>query len=184
MTVNEDVGKKDVWQKGYVQIYTGNGKGKTTAAFGLALRAAGAGLPVFIAQFIKGGEYSEIRALKRFSDIVTLRQYGSGRFVHGVPSEEDIRLAKEGLAEVRDVLQSGEFKVVILDEAVIATFFDLFTVEDLLDLIAVKPEDVELLITGRNADPRLLEKADLVTEMCEVKHYYTKGVKAREGIES
>ncbi len=184
MSENEEVKRNDVWQKGYVQIYTGDGKGKTTAALGLALRAAGAGLPVFIAQFIKGGEYSEVHALKRFSDLISLRQYGSGRFVHGVPSEEDIRLAKEGLADVHDVLQSGKYKVVILDEAAIATFFDLFTVEDLIGLIEEKPEGVELLITGRNADPRLMEKADLVTEMREVKHYYTEGVPARDGIES
>jgi len=184
MTVDKGINRKEIWQKGYVQIYTGNGKGKTTAAFGLALRAAGAGLPVFIAQFLKGGEYSEVRAFKRFSDLITLRQYGSGHFIHGAPSEEDIRSAQEGLSEVRNVLQSGDYKVVVLDEAIIATFFDLFTVEDLLDLIDVKPEGVELLITGRNADPRLLEKADLVTEMLEVKHYYAEGVKSRDGIES
>lgn len=184
MTANERMNGKSVWNKGYVQIYTGNGKGKTTAAFGLALRAAGAGLPVFIAQFMKEGEYSEVRAFKRFEDLVTLRQYGRGRFIHGEPSGDDIRAAREGLAEAREALQSGEYKVVILDEAVIAAFFDLISVEELLSLIEEKPEGVELLITGRNADPRLMEKADLVTEMREVKHYYTQGVPAREGIES
>ncbi|MEJ2111132.1 MAG: cob(I)yrinic acid a,c-diamide adenosyltransferase [Acidobacteriota bacterium] len=184
MTEGMGMMDENAWRKGYVQIYTGNGKGKTTAAFGLALRAAGAGLPVFIAQFIKEGEYSEVRAFRRFEDLITLRQYGCGRFVHGAPSEEDVRAAAKGLEEVRKVLRSGEYRVVILDEAVIATFFDLFTVEDLLRLIDEKPEDVELLITGRNADPRLVERADLVTEMCEVKHYYTEGVQAREGIES
>jgi cob(I)alamin adenosyltransferase len=171
------------WQKGYVQVYTGNGKGKTTAAFGLALRAAGAGLRVFIAQFVKGGEYSETFALQRFNDLITLRQFGSGRFIRGEPAEDDIRAAKDGLKETEEALHSGKYKVVILDEANIATFYELFSVEDLLALIDHKPDDVELLITGRNADSRILEKADLVTEMCDVKHYYVNGVRAREGIE-
>jgi cob(I)alamin adenosyltransferase len=184
MTERDGVQGKRPWKKGYVQIYTGNGKGKTTAAFGLAMRAAGAGLPVFIAQFMKSGRYSETRAFERLADLVTLRQYGSGRFVHGKPSEEDALAAIEGLKEARVALQSGKYKVVILDEAVIAVFFDLFTVEDLLDLIAARPDEVELVITGRNADPRLLEKADLVTEMREVKHYYAAGVQARDGIEN
>jgi cob(I)alamin adenosyltransferase len=181
---NERTDGKKSWKKGYVQVYTGNGKGKTTAAFGLALRAAGAGLPVFIAQFVKGMECSELHAFKRFEDLITLRQYGCGRFIHGEPAEEDIQAAKEGLSEIRSILQSGKYKVVILDEANIATFFELFSVEDLLALIDEKPEDVELVITGRNADPKVLEHADLVTEMREVKHYYTEGVQAREGIES
>lgn len=184
MTKNETKNEQGTWEKGYVQIYTGNGKGKTTAAFGLALRAAGAELPVFIAQFLKGGNYSEIRAFKRFEDLITVRQYGRGGFIHGNPTEDDVRAANEGLAEVRIQLNSGNYKVVILDEAVMATFFDLFPVEDLLALIDGKPEEVELIITGRSADPRLIERADLVTEMCEVKHYYAVGVPAREGIES
>jgi cob(I)alamin adenosyltransferase len=184
MTEHESRRMKVPWEKGYVQIYTGNGKGKTTAAFGLALRAVGAGLPVFIAQFMKSGSYSETRTFERLSDLVTLRQYGSGRFVHGRPSEEDRRAAGEGLKEAREALQSGQYRIVILDEAVIAAFFELFSVEDLLDLIEVKPDEVELVITGRNADPRLLEKADLVTEMREVKHYYAEGVPARNGIEN
>jgi cob(I)alamin adenosyltransferase len=184
MTTTERQKGKAPWRKGYVQLYTGNGKGKTTAAFGLALRAAGAGLPVFIAQFMKSGDYGEVRAFRRFEDLVTMRQYGSGRFVHGKPTEEDVRAAREGFSEVRSVLASGKYKVVILDEAVIATFFDLFSVEDLLALIDGRPEGVELLITGRNADPRLVEKADLVTEMREIKHYYVEGVAARDGIES
>ena len=172
------------WQKGYVQVYTGNGKGKTTAAFGLALRAAGAGLPVFIAQFAKAGEYSESVALQRFSDLITLRQYGSGRFIRGEPSEEDVRAARKGLQETGEALHSGKYRLVILDEANIATFFGLFPVEDLLALIQDKPVDVELVITGRNADPSVLNRADLITEMREIKHYYVNGVRARKGIES
>ncbi len=172
------------WRKGYVQVYTGNGKGKTTAAFGLALRAAGAGLRVFIAQFAKGMDYSELHAFRRFDDLITVKQYGRGCFIHGAPAEEDIRAAQNALSEIRDVLNSGRYKVVILDEANIATFFELISVDDLAALIDAKPEEMELVITGRNADPVIIDRADLVTEMCEVKHYYTEGVQARDGIES
>lgn len=170
--------------KGYVQIYTGDGKGKTTAAIGLALRAAGAGLKVFIAQFVKSGKYSEILALEKLSDTITCRQYGSGCWLRGEPGEEDIRLARSGLEEVRGVIQAGLHDVVILDEANITTHFGLISVDDLLALIDVKPPGVELIFTGRKADPRLIDRADLVTEMREVKHYYQNGVEARKGIES
>ena len=176
--------EKTPWRNGYVQVYTGDGKGKTTAAFGLALRAAGAGLPVFIGQFVKGMKYSEIKAFERFSDLITVKQYGRGCFIYNEPKKEDIRVAEDGLEEIRKILISGTYKVVILDEASIATYFKLFSVDDLLQLIDSKPDDVELVITGRNADPRIVERADLVTEMREVKHYYTEGVEAREGIES
>ena len=169
--------------KGYVQVYTGDGKGKTTAALGLALRAVGAGLKVYIAQFVKGMEYSELKALKNLSDSIVLRQYGRDCFIRRAPVEEDRRLAREGLKDVWDVMCSGQYNVIILDEANIATHFNLFSVDDLLDLIHGKPEDVELVITGRKADPRVIAEADLVTEMKEIKHYYQKGVKAREGIE-
>ena len=169
--------------KGYVHVYTGDGKGKTTAAFGLALRAAGAGLKVFIAQFVKGQQYSELNSIARFSDLITLKQYGRGCFIRKNPVPEDIEAAREGLEEVRQVLGSGKYSVVILDEANIATYYGLFSVEELLELIESKPEVVELVITGRYADSRILEKADLVTEMKKIKHYYDRGVKARTGIE-
>jgi cob(I)alamin adenosyltransferase len=169
--------------KGYVQVYTGDGKGKTTAALGLALRAAGAGLKVLIAQFVKGQPYSELNAIAHFSDLITLKQYGRQRFIRNTPEPEDIRVAREGLEEVRHLLISGEYNVVILDEANIAVHYRLFSVEQLLELIDAKPEDVELIITGRYADNRIVEKADLVTEMKEVKHYYKRGVEARKGIE-
>lgn len=172
------------FKRGYVQVYTGDGKGKTTAAIGLALRAAGAGLRVFIAQFVKSGRYSEIEALERFSDLVVCRQYGRGCWLRGEPSEEDIRLAREGLQEIRDIVRSGQSQLVILDEANIATCFKLFDAEDLVSLIDLKPDGVELVFTGRRADPLLIARADLVTEMREVKHYYRKGVSARRGIES
>ena len=170
--------------KGYVQVYTGDGKGKTTAAIGLALRAAGAGLKVFIAQFVKSGKYSEILALEQFASVITCRQYGSGCWLRGEPGDADIRLARSGLQEVRDIIQAGKHDLVILDEANITTHFGLITVDDLLGLIDIKPPGVELVFTGRKADPRLIDRADLVTEMREVKHYYQNGVKARPGIES
>ena len=169
--------------KGYVQIYTGDGKGKTTAALGLALRAAGAGLKVFISQFVKGMEYSEIKALKKFEGDIEIRQFGRRCFIHEKPGEEDIKLAREGLEETRRKLDSGEYDLVMLDEANIAVHFDLFSVEELIEAIKSRPKNVEVVVTGRKAHPKLIEIADLVTEMKEVKHYYTAGVEAREGIE-
>jgi cob(I)alamin adenosyltransferase len=171
------------WKRGYVHVYTGDGKGKTTAAFGLALRAAGAGLKVFIAQFVKGMEYGELKAIKPLSESITLRQYGRRCFIREKPDEQDIAMAKRGLKEVHGVVASGKYRLVILDEANIATHFGLFSVEDLLDVIDSRAEGVELVITGRNADPRVVERADLVTDMREIKHYYREGVEARDGIE-
>ncbi len=172
------------WDRAYVQVYTGDGKGKTTAALGLALRAAGAGLRVFIAQFVKGMAYSELASLDRFADLVTVRQYGLCSFIRGTPAPEDIAAAREGLGEARAAVASGRYDVVILDEANIATHFGLFAVDDLLEVVDLAAGNVEIVITGRRADPRVLERADLVTEMREVKHYYAKGVAARRGIES
>lgn len=172
------------WDRGYVQVYTGDGKGKTTAALGLALRCAGAGERVFIAQFVKGMHYSELDALERFADLITVRQYGLDRFVTEEPTQEDIAAARAGLDEARAEMLSGQYRLVILDEANIATHFKLFAVEDLLAFIDERPDDVELVITGRRADERVIERADLVTEMRCVKHYYDEGVEARRGIES
>ncbi len=169
--------------KGYVQVYTGDGKGKTTAALGLALRAVGAGLKVYLAQFIKRGAYSEINALKRFSDSVTVEQFGCGRFAKGKPSAEDISAARKGLARIKEIISSGQYAVVILDEANVAVSCGLLGVQDLLDIIDLKPEDMELVITGRDAAPQILEKADLVSEVNAIKHYFQNGVTARIGIE-
>ena len=168
--------------KGYVQVYTGNGKGKTTASLGLALRASGAGLKVYIIQFLKKGDYSEIKALSRFENI-TVEQYGLGRFVKGNPSDEDIKAGKKGYEQLRKVLASGEYDMVIAEEANIAVMCNLFSENDLLDLIALRPDHVELVITGRAATQKVIEAADLVSEIKEIKHYYKKGVKARVGIE-
>ena len=169
--------------KGYVQVYTGDGKGKTTAALGLALRAYGAGLNVYIAQFVKGMWYSELAALEKLSDRITIKQYGRDCFIKNEPQKEDILAAQGALKEVRELMLSGKYQVIILDEANIATFYNLFTVDELLDLIQAKPDDVELVITGRRAHERVIEAADLVTEMKEIKHYFQKAVQAREGIE-
>ncbi|MDY6987270.1 MAG: cob(I)yrinic acid a,c-diamide adenosyltransferase [Thermodesulfobacteriota bacterium] len=169
--------------KGYVQVYTGDGKGKTTAALGLAVRAAGAGLKVLVAQFVKGMRYSEHVSLAKLSDAIMVRQYGRRCFIRTDPEEADIAAAQEGLKEVKGLMLSGKYQVIILDEANIATSFGLFFVEDLLDLIRAKPEEVELVITGRKAAPQVIAEADLVTEMKEVKHYFQKGVQARDGIE-
>jgi len=179
----DDAQKRNSVMRGYVQVYTGNGKGKTTAALGLALRAAGAGLKVFIGQFIKFGDYSEIKALKRFSDLIRVEQFGLGRFVDGHPSPEDIEAAQKGLVRVRSVMAGGEFQVIILEEANVAAKFGLISVQDLLGLIVVKPAEVELVITGRYASTRIIDAADLVTEMKAIKHYYQEGVEARLGIE-
>ena len=170
--------------KGYVHVYTGNGKGKTTAAIGLAIRAAGAGMRVYIAQFVKGMHYSELDALDRYADRITLKQYGRECFIEKEPEEEDIQAARKGLEEVKGILASGDYQMVILDEANIATRYNLFSPDELIELVRSKPEPMELVITGRNADPKVVALADLVTEMKEIKHYYNRGVQARQGIET
>ncbi len=170
-------------KRGFVQVYTGNGKGKTTAAIGLAIRAAGAGLKVFIGQFIKMGAYSEIKALKRYTDLITVEQFGLGRFADGKPSPEDIAAAQQGLKRVRAIMASKEYKIIILEEANIAVMLGLIAVQDLISLIVNKPYEMELVITGRGASTRIIEIADLVTEMQVIKHYFQKGVRARVGIE-
>ncbi len=169
---------------GYLQVYTGNGKGKTTAALGLAIRAAGAGLSVLFVQFIKGQRYSEIAALERFSDKITVMQYGRGCFIVQKPTAEDIEAATRGLEAIRESLKCGKYQLVILDEANIALYYKLFTVDELLSAIRERSPECEVVITGRYAPRELIDAADLVTEMREVKHYYTKGVKARPGIET
>ena len=170
-------------KRGYVQVYTGAGKGKTTAALGLALRAAGAGMRVFFAQFVKAGQYSEIAALERYADLITVRQYGRGCFIRRGPEPADVAAARDGLDEVRRVVAAGDHVVVILDEANAAVACGVLTVDELLEAIDEKPPHVEIVITGRDAHERVIERADLVTEMTAVKHYFDRGVTARDGIE-
>jgi len=168
--------------KGYIHLYTGNGKGKTTAALGLALRAAGAGLQVFIAQFVKGMHYSELESLGRIPEI-NIRQYGLDCFIVNEPTEKDIQAACKGLEEVTDIIRHHRAGVVILDEVCIALHYQLFGLEEIISLLKTKPEDMEIVMTGRYAPVELYEYADLITEMKEVKHYYNKGIDARKGIE-
>lgn len=169
--------------QGYVQVYTGDGKGKTTAAIGLAIRALGAGWRVFIAQFLKSGEYSEHKTLAQFSDQLTIKTYGRNVFIKGEPEEEDRRLAQEAYQEVVEIVASGRYRLVILDEANVAVHYGLITVDQIIALIDRRAEGVELLFTGRYAHSRLIERADLVTEMRGVKHYFDQGIKARVGVE-
>jgi cob(I)alamin adenosyltransferase len=170
-------------RKGYVQVYTGSGKGKTTASLGLALRAAGAGLRVFIGQFIKGKVCSEHRILERLGDLITLQRYGRGLIRNGKAAEKDVRAAQEGWRRVEAIISSGSYDMVILDEINVAVYYGLIEVDDVLRAINEKPAGVELVLTGRYADERIIGLADLVTDMCDIKHYYKKGVKARRGIE-
>lgn len=169
---------------GMVQVYMGKGKGKTTAALGLALRAIGHGLKVYMIQFMKGDpKYGELRAAKNLPNFV-VRQYGRSDFVdRKEPSEVDMRLAQEGLAHAREVIASGEYDLVILDEINVALDFKLVDLQDVLALIENRPRETELVLTGRYAPQQVLQAADLVTEMREVKHYFRSGRKSRDGIE-
>lgn len=172
-------------ERGCVQVYTGNCKGKTTAALGLAFRAVGRGLKVIMIQFMKGGgPYGEHLAAARLAPDLTIIPTGREGWVNrDNPAKEDIELAVGALSLAKEKLLSGQYDMVILDEANGAVGFGLITAEDLLELMRLKPEKVELVITGRGADPKVIEAADLVTEMVEIKHYYKAGVPARIGIE-
>ncbi|MGE5248224.1 MAG: cob(I)yrinic acid a,c-diamide adenosyltransferase [Verrucomicrobiota bacterium] len=171
--------------RGYLQVYTGNGKGKTTAALGLAVRAAGHGLRVFILQFMKGRiDYGEIEGVRLLSPYVELRQAGRDTFVDPKrPDPEDVRLAREGWEVAKEVIRGKKADIVVLDEVNCAMYFGLLPVAEVLQAVREKPEGMELIFTGRGAPPEILEAADLVTEMREVKHYYGKGVDARPGVE-
>ena len=170
--------------QGCLQIYTGNGKGKTTAALGLCLRAVGRGLRVCFFQFIKGGgPYGEQMAAERLAPLFTVIQTGRPGWVNTRDIAEDRRLAQEALQQASRIVASGEYDLVVLDELNGAIGFGLVDLEQALELVALRPAGTELVITGRNAHPRLVEVADLVTEMRDIKHYYTAGVPARVGIE-
>ena len=171
-------------ERGCVQIYTGNGKGKTTAALGLSLRALGRGLKVCFFQFIKGGgPYGEQLIAEKLAPDFIIIQTGRPGWVNTRDISEDRRLAQEALQQARAALSSGAYDLFVCDEINGAVGFGLIDVEQVLELIRMKPEQVELVLTGRNADERVVQAADLVTEMREVKHYYQSGVPARTGIE-
>lgn len=169
---------------GTVQVYTGNGKGKTTAALGQALRAMGHGWRVLMIQFMKGDpDYGEVRVASTLPNF-TLVQSGLPTFVKkGEPTAEDLRLAREGFTKARDAVTSRQYDLIILDEVNVAIDYGLLDLEDVLELINSRPPDLELILTGRYAHPRILQAVDLVSEMVEVKHHYRRGVQARQGIE-
>lgn len=169
--------------KGYIQVYTGNGKGKTTAAIGQALRALGAGFTVFIGQFVKGRTYQENEMITKHLMNITVKQYGLGCFIVDVPTDKDIEAAQKGLKEMKKIIHSGVYDMVIMDEVNIALYYKLIDIEVIADLMKNKPGQVELILTGRYAPQEIIDLADLVTEMREIKHHYQKGIPARKGIE-
>jgi len=170
---------------GLVQVYTGDGKGKTTAALGLAVRAAGHGYRTYIGQFMKGQAYGELRGVDLLAPYVTLEQYGDPTFLRREDvSDRDRTMTRAGLRRAREVLAAGAHEIVVLDEILVALFFDLAALDEVLDLIATRPAGIELVLTGRRAPQAIIDVADLVTEMVEVKHPYRQGVPARKGIET
>ncbi len=177
--------KKTRNRKGYIQVYTGDGKGKTTAALGLALRAAGHGLRVYIGQFLKGQTYGELFSVKKLSPLIKIEQFGRRGFVHVTrnPDEEDIERAKRGLKKCLEAMLSQKYRIIILDEINVAIEFNLLSEKEVHKFLDQKPAEVEIILTGRFAPSSIIKRADLVTEMKEKKHYYKKGVRARDGIE-
>lgn len=171
--------------KGYVQVYTGTGKGKTTASLGLAVRAAGHGLKTVIIQFMKGWiDYGELKGVEMLAPFVEIHQAGRDTFVNRRdPDPEDVRLAREGWELAKATILGRHADIVVLDEINCAADFGLLPVGEILDVLRRKPDGMEIVLTGRGAPPELVEAADLVTEMREVKHYYAKGVDARVGVE-
>lgn len=193
---------KPTLETGLIQVYTGNSKGKTTASFGLAMRAIGHGFKVFIIQFMKGNDYyGELKTLERLYPDIQLRQFGrncinpeakgQGRcrscghcFIHkGEGTDRDRAIANEALLFSKEIVNSGDYDVVILDELNNALRFGLLEIKPVLDFLKEKPEKVEIVITGRGAPAEMIEVADLVTEMTQVKHPIQKGIRARKGIE-
>lgn len=172
-------------EKGLIQVYTGNGKGKTTAALGLALRAVGHGLKVLVIQFLKGNiRYGEIESQKKLSPYLTIKQMGRETFVSKRnPDPADVKLVQDAFVFAKKAIAGQEYDVIILDEVNVAIDFGLIPLVDFLHVLDTKPNHVELILTGRNARPEVMDRADLVTEMVERKHYYKDGVSARRGIE-
>jgi cob(I)alamin adenosyltransferase len=172
------------YRKGLVQVYTGNGKGKTTAAFGQALRAVGQGYRVCIIQFMKGRKYGEFLAAEKYLPNLTIHLSGLDSFVmRANPAPLDIELARQGLDLARQAIASGDYDMVILDELNVAADFRLIPLDDVIDLIKNKPASVDLILTGRYAPPEIVAIADTVSEMKEVRHHYQAGIKDRAGIE-
>lgn len=170
-------------EKKFVQIYTGDGKGKTTAAIGLAVRAAGHGMRTYMGQFMKGQVYGELTALENHPRIV-IEQYGDPQCIRREEvSRQHVRQAEDGLNRAETAMLSGDYDIVMLDEINVAVWFGLVPVDNVLDFLKKRPKTVEVILTGRNAPKAFIEVADLVTEMKEIRHYYTQGILARDGIE-
>ena len=169
-------------EKGYVHVYTGNGKGKTTAALCLSLRAVTAGKKVFFGQFIKGMDYSELRAPELLPGFV-IEQFGRGCFIKSKPVPEDFVAARTGFEKVKRILAGGEYQVVVLDEIFIALYYELLDNDEVILAVRNRASNIEVIMTGRYAPEDFIDLADLVTEMNEVKNYYQRGVSARKGIE-
>ena len=170
-------------EKGFVHIYSGNGKGKTTAAIGLGIRATGEGLKVYMIQFMKGRRYSEIDALKNMKNF-TVVQFGRDEFVSKEnPEQIDIDLARKGFEHAKEIIKNGEHDLIILDEINVAVDFKLIPLKDVLKLMNEKPEKVELVITGRYTHPDMVKQADIVSEILEIKHPYQNGIQSRKGID-
>ena len=170
-------------EKGYIHVYTGPGKGKTTAALGLGIRAAGAGYKVHMIQFMKGRRYSELDGLEKV-DNFTVSQHGRDEFVSKEnPEQIDIDLAQEGFSKAKELIKSKKYDLIILDEINVAVDFNLIALEDVLKLVEGKPEDLELVLTGRYANPEFVRIADYASEILEIKHPYQKGVQARKGFD-
>lgn len=173
-------------EKGFIQVYTGNGKGKSTAAIGQAIRAAGHGLKTLIVQFMKEYPYGEVETLHKLSEFITIEQYCGDDFVFKktLPPQSELNKVKKAFARIESAFQLGEFDIVILDEICVSIYFKLVETSEVIELIQKKPEYIELIMTGRYCPQEIIEIADLVTDMKEVKHYYSEGVLARKGIES
>ena len=169
-------------REGKVQLYTGDGKGKTTAAVGQAIRALGHGHRVLLVQFLKGRPSGEVKILGEMKN-VTVERFGSSKFVCGKPTPEDTELAKKGFERAREAVLSGDYELVILDEINLLIDYNMIDVSQVVDLIKKRPKGVELILTGRNAHPRIVDAADLVSEIRDVKHYYERGIAARPGVE-
>jgi cob(I)alamin adenosyltransferase len=170
--------------KGLVIVITGNGKGKTTSAFGQALRAIGQGYKVFVVQFMKGRKYGEFKAAKKYLPDLTIRLAGLDSFVmRDNPAVVDINLAQKGLELARKVIKSGKYQMIILDEINVALDFKLVALKDIIELIKSKPASLDLILTGRYVPAQIIKLADTVSEVKEIKHHYAAGIKDRAGIE-
>ena len=168
-------------EKGYIHVYTGNGKGKTTSAIGLGIRASGAGYKVYMLQFMKGRKYSELVTIDKIKNF-SYSQHGRDEFVNKKnPEQIDIDLAKEGFDHAKKLVKSEKYDMIILDEINVAVDFNLIKLNDVLDLVETKPKGLELVLTGRYANKEFVKIADYVTEMLEIKHPYQQGVEARKG---